>query len=516
VGVADTNWEQAKTIAAKHGTRPLNRATLLKAVDAVSVVVPTQYHASVVREAFDADTHVLAEKPFVDDPAEGREPLALAAEKDLRLQVGHIERFNPAVRAPMDVLPEMDVLAVDARRLGPPVDRENTDSVVNDLMIHDLDVMLSLFDTEVDQVFAAGIRGEPHATATLQLNNGVLGTLTASRITHQKIRKLEVTGRDCRVTVDYLTQSVRIHRHSLPEYIESDGDVRYRSESVVERPQVNNGEPLQEEPGVVRLGGEHGNDAGSHRARRASGPRTDSQDKRRDRRPGGGHRRWGCTMTAQSPVTETTALYGSEAPSDQQRQAFREGSVPVAVYGMGKIGLPLSLVYAAVTGSVTGVDIDQQRVAALNDGTNPSITSRGYRRCCRNTSKTGVSRRRPTAKPPPRMHGSTCSSSRPSLTSPTTPTCRCSVPLSTPSARVSIRATWCSSNRPFPGACEDVVAPRLTAGDRVLGEFGLAHCPERTASGHALQDIRGSYPKIVGGIDAESGRVAGSSTESHE
>ena len=247
VGVADTNWEQAKTIAAKHGTRPLNRATLLKAVDAVSVVVPTQYHASVVREAFDADTHVLVEKPFVDDPAEGRELLALAEEKDLRLQVGHIERFNPAVRALMDVLPEMDVLAVDARRLGPPVDRENTDSVVNDLMIHDLDVMLSLFDTEVDQVLAAGIRGEPHATATLQLNNGVLGTLTASRITHQKIRKLEVTGRDCRVTVDYLTQSVRIHRHSLPEYIESDGDVRYRSESVVERPQVNNGEPLQEE-----------------------------------------------------------------------------------------------------------------------------------------------------------------------------------------------------------------------------------------------------------------------------
>jgi len=94
VGVADTNWEQAKTIAAKHGTRPLNRATLLKAVDAVSVVVPTQYHASVVREAFDADTHVLVEKPFVDDPAEGRELLALAEEKDLRLQVGHIERFN--------------------------------------------------------------------------------------------------------------------------------------------------------------------------------------------------------------------------------------------------------------------------------------------------------------------------------------------------------------------------------------------------------------------------------------
>lgn len=247
VGVADTDWERAKEVATKHGTRPLNRTTLLKGVDAVSVVVPTQYHASVVREAFDADTHVLVEKPFVDDPAEGRELLALAEERDLRLQVGHIERFNPAFRALVDVLPEMDVLAVDARRLGPPVDRENTDSVVNDLMIHDLDVMLSLFDTEVDELFAAGVEGEPHATATLQLDNGVLGTLTASRITHQKIRKLAVTGRECRVSVDYLTQSVRIHRQSLPGYVESDGDVRYRSESVVERPQVNGGEPLREE-----------------------------------------------------------------------------------------------------------------------------------------------------------------------------------------------------------------------------------------------------------------------------
>lgn len=247
VGVADADWERAKEIAAKHGTRPLNQTTLLKGVDAVSVVVPTRYHAAVVREALEADTHVLVEKPFVDDPAEGRELLALAKARDLRLQVGHIERFNPAVRALMDVLPEMDVLAVDARRLGPPVDRENTDSVVKDLMIHDLDVLLSLFDTEVDDLFAAGIDGEPHATATLKLDNGVLGTLTASRITHQKIRKLAVTGRECRVNVDYLTQSVRIHRQSLPGYVESDGDVRYRSESIVERPQVKSGEPLREE-----------------------------------------------------------------------------------------------------------------------------------------------------------------------------------------------------------------------------------------------------------------------------
>jgi len=247
VGVADTDWERASEVASKHDTRALNRTTLFQAAEAVSVVVPTQYHAPVVREAFETDTHVLVEKPFVDDAEAGRELLALAEEQDLRLQVGHIERFNPAVTALDDILPEMDVLAVDARRLGPPVDRENTDGVVDDLMIHDLDVLLSLFDTEVATIDAAGVPGQPHVTAMLQLDNGVLGTLTASRITHRKVRKLAITGRECLVTVDYTTQSVEIHRHSLPNYVEADGEVRYRSESVVERPQITSGEPLQRE-----------------------------------------------------------------------------------------------------------------------------------------------------------------------------------------------------------------------------------------------------------------------------
>jgi UDP-N-acetyl-D-mannosaminuronic acid dehydrogenase len=208
-------------------------------------------------------------------------------------------------------------------------------------------------------------------------------------------------------------------------------------------------------------------------------------------------------------VTETTALYGSEAPSDQQRQAFREGSVPVAVYGMGKIGLPLSLVYAAVTGSVTGVDIDQQRVAALNDGTNPFDHEPGLSKMLSEHVENGsfaATTDGEAAAADARIHV---------LVVPTLIDESDDPDLSVLCAAVDTIRTgldpgdvvFVESTVP-PGACEDVVAPRLTAGDRVLGEFGLAHCPERTASGHALQDIRGSYPKIVGGIDAESGRVA--------
>ena len=247
VGVADADWARAAAVADDYGTRPLNQAALLRAVDAVSIVVPTRYHADVARDALEAGTHVLVEKPFVDDARDGRDLVVLAADRDLRLQIGHIERFNPAVETLQHVVTEMDVLAVDARRLGPPIDRDNTDSTVRDLMIHDLDVVQSLFDADVADVEASAVEGEPHVAATLTLDNGVLATLTASRVTHQKVRQLAVTGRECQVTVDYLTQSVDIHRQSLPEYVERDGDVRYRSESVVERPQVNSGEPLYRE-----------------------------------------------------------------------------------------------------------------------------------------------------------------------------------------------------------------------------------------------------------------------------
>jgi UDP-N-acetyl-D-mannosaminuronic acid dehydrogenase len=214
-------------------------------------------------------------------------------------------------------------------------------------------------------------------------------------------------------------------------------------------------------------------------------------------------------MTAQSSVTETTALYGSDAPSDQQRQAFREGNVPIAVYGMGKIGLPLSLVYAAVTGSVTGVDVDPERVAALNDGANPFDHEPGLSELLTEHVADGsfaATTDGEAAAADARVHV---------LVVPTLIDDENQPDLSVLSAAVdTVRAgldpgdvVFVESTVP-PGTCQDVVAPRLTGGDRKLDEFGIAHCPERTASGHALRDIRGSYPKIVGGVDAESGRVA--------
>jgi predicted dehydrogenase len=163
------------------------------------------------------------------------------------VQVGHVERFNPAVAALSDILPGLDVIAVSARRLGPPVDRDIDDGVVADLMIHDVDVVLSLVDADVASVSAVSPPDADHATATLAFADGTVADLTASRVTQRKVRRLDVVAAECLVSVDYLDQSVEIHRSSVPEYVRENGELRYRHEGVVERPLIDRREPLKRE-----------------------------------------------------------------------------------------------------------------------------------------------------------------------------------------------------------------------------------------------------------------------------
>ncbi len=245
VGIHDVDAARAREVAARHGTEPLAGDELLARADAVSVAVPTAYHHEVAGRAIDRGVATLVEKPLVDSPPEGIDLVQRARRDDVTLQVGHVERFNPAVRTLREVLPDLDVLAVDARRLGPPVDREDDTSVVLDLMIHDLDVALSVVDADVTDVEAAAASDDRYVAATVSFENGVVGSFRASRVTQRKVRHLQVTAAECTVEVDYIDRSVQIHRHSLPEYVESDGDLRYRHESVIERPTVGNGEPLK-------------------------------------------------------------------------------------------------------------------------------------------------------------------------------------------------------------------------------------------------------------------------------
>jgi predicted dehydrogenase len=246
-GVTDADPTRADAIADRYGTVARSQGELLSAVDVVSIAAPTRYHESLVGAAIDHGVHVLVEKPFVTDLVAGRELADRAREADVTLQVGHVERFNPAVRALDDIVSELSLIAVSAQRLGPPVDRDCADSVVRDLMIHDIDVIRAHLDGEITTVSATSPPGRDYVSANLAFDDGVVATLTASRVTQEKIRELAFTADDCRVDVDYANQSVQVHRHSLPEYYQDDGGLRYRHESIIERPTVENGEPLKAE-----------------------------------------------------------------------------------------------------------------------------------------------------------------------------------------------------------------------------------------------------------------------------
>lgn len=247
VGVFDVDDDAATAVADEHGSRALGLETLLHAADVISIAVPTAYHYEMARECIEHGVDILVEKPFVGDPDEGRELIDLADEHDVMIQVGHVERFNPAVLALADVVRDLDVIAIDAQRLGPPPERTIEDSAVMDLMIHDVDVLLSLADADVESVDAMGARENRYATANVRFGDGVVGTLTASRVTQEKVRRLTITAEDCLVKVDYIDRSIEIHRHMRHGYVEEYGDRRYRRESVIERPMVDNAEPLKNE-----------------------------------------------------------------------------------------------------------------------------------------------------------------------------------------------------------------------------------------------------------------------------
>ncbi|ELZ16182.1 oxidoreductase domain protein [Haloterrigena salina JCM 13891] len=244
--VADHDEEVARRVADAYATDAVAFETVLERCDVVTVAVPTRAHYDVVSDCLNADVHVLVEKPIAETTEQGRALAELAEERGLVLQVGHIERFNPAVQTVTDLLEDLDVISVEAERLGPPLDRTALGNVVFDLMVHDLDIVASLLEDRPDSVTATGTESGQYATATLEFDD-VVASLTASRVTQKKVRTLTVTARECLVEVDYLEQSVLIHRDSYPEYLTDDGKRRYRHESVVERPRVDNGEPLRHE-----------------------------------------------------------------------------------------------------------------------------------------------------------------------------------------------------------------------------------------------------------------------------
>jgi len=241
VGVADANPEQARMIAAKLGTTPYDDAAqLVSRVDAVSVVTPTVHHHAVAAEFLRAGIPVLVEKPVCRTVAEADELIALAAKAGVPFQVGHIERFNPAfeelVRRP--IRPKF----VEAERHGPFTGRSVDIGAVLDLMIHDLDLLLSLVGSPVKRVAAVGAAvfggHEDMVNARLEFENGCVAHVTASRITKLPKRRLRIWAPEGYAGIDFVTrkltlvqQSEEVRRNGLQvEHLDATAKARLKDE----------------------------------------------------------------------------------------------------------------------------------------------------------------------------------------------------------------------------------------------------------------------------------------------
>ena len=250
VGVNDTSIERGQTVAHRYGVRFFDRVTdLLAEVDAISVTTPTDSHAVIAAECLQRHVHILVEKPLANNLAEAHELVQLARRSDVVLQAGHIERFNPAFLELESILEGETIVGLSARRLS-PFDTSNTDiDVVFDLMIHDIDLALTLMRGDIALVQASGCSARTSATdyavASLGMANGAVATLTASRVTEQKVRTLEITALGAYVEVDLLNMSISIFRRTLPEYLANrERPLRYRQEGLVERIHIPTAEPL--------------------------------------------------------------------------------------------------------------------------------------------------------------------------------------------------------------------------------------------------------------------------------
>jgi predicted dehydrogenase len=253
VGISDVNLERGLDTAGKYGIRFFeDYHELIDHVDAVCIAVPTRLHHSVGMACLQAGVHVLIEKPIAANIVEAESLVNAAADSGCILQVGHIERFNPAFQELHKVLKTENLLALEARRMSPYSQRANDVSVVLDLMIHDIDLLLELANSPVVKLTASGSRGYnspylDYVTATLGFANGIVATLTASKVTHRKIRSIAAHCRDSLTEADFLNNEILIHRQTTAQTMTDYGQVLYRQDGLIEKVYTSNIEPLHAE-----------------------------------------------------------------------------------------------------------------------------------------------------------------------------------------------------------------------------------------------------------------------------
>ena len=222
VGISDINEEAGKEMSEKYNVPFFKDYKELEGkVDAVTVVVPTFLHHQVARFFLERNVHTFIEKPITKTLEEANDLVKLAGEKQLTLQVGHVERFNAAILK-LQSLVEAPRF-IECQRMGPFSPRIQDVGVVQDLMIHDIDIVLSLVKSPIKHIDAVGIpvltENEDIANAHIVFENGCIANLTASRISEDRIRKLRIFELDKYCSLDYANQAITLRRKTDEEKI---------------------------------------------------------------------------------------------------------------------------------------------------------------------------------------------------------------------------------------------------------------------------------------------------------
>lgn len=214
VAVVDASAETAKTIAAKHNVQGLtDYQPLLGKVEAVSIAAPTTLHYQIAKDFLNHGSHVLIEKPITVTVEEADELITLAKKNKLLIQVGHLERFNAAI---LDLDKEITKpVFIESHRLAPFNPRATDVNVVLDLMIHDIDIILDIVNSNVKSIAASGSRILTNSTdianVRLEFESGCVANVTASRVSMKTERKMRLFQKDSAITVDFQNRALKIY-----------------------------------------------------------------------------------------------------------------------------------------------------------------------------------------------------------------------------------------------------------------------------------------------------------------
>lgn len=252
IGCYDVDSEASAAQAALYGITSFSSPDeLFSRVDVAHIAVPSFLHKDLAIKAAQHGCHVLVEKPIALNLEDAQQIIDACKEAGVRLCVGHVERFNPAIATLRNIIDHEDIIGIDFQRMSPFYSRVSDASVIEDLMIHDIDVLNAIAgDAKIARVVSHGAKVYTdkidYAQALVTYETGMVASLTASRVTETKIRKAEISAKNSYIAVDYLNRTVEISRKTNFS-LDVGYPVQYSQENIVEKVMVPISEPLRAE-----------------------------------------------------------------------------------------------------------------------------------------------------------------------------------------------------------------------------------------------------------------------------